>query len=77
MHVPFERVDKKTNEPKSRLEIAIEKKSMVNLVNAYSVSVKVRLTRRVRVRFPQVLTLVLSICSAENRVCTTRTSTLL
>ncbi|KAI0634951.1 UPF0187-domain-containing protein [Trametes polyzona] len=40
VHVPFERVDKKTGEQKSILEISIEKKSMVNLVQAYSVAVK-------------------------------------
>ena len=42
IHVPFERTDKKTGERKSTLEIVIEKKSMVNLVQAYAVSVKVR-----------------------------------
>ena len=41
MHVPFERVDKKTGKAKTTLEMTIEKKSMVNLVQAYSVSVKV------------------------------------
>ena len=41
IHVPFERVDKKTGQTKSTLEMVIEKKSMVNLVQAYSVSVKV------------------------------------
>ena len=41
VHVPFERVDKKTGKAKTTLEITIEKKSMVNLVQAYSVSVKV------------------------------------
>ncbi|KAI0646104.1 UPF0187-domain-containing protein [Trametes meyenii] len=40
VHVPFERMDKKTGEQKSILEISIEKKSMVNLVQAYSVAVK-------------------------------------
>lgn len=42
IHVPFERIDKKTGQQKSTLEIVIEKKSMVNLVQAYAVSVKVR-----------------------------------
>ena len=42
IHVPFERTDKKTGQQKSTLEIVIEKKSMVNLVQAYAVSVKVR-----------------------------------
>ena len=41
IHVPFERIDKKTGQQKSTLEIVIEKKSMINLVQAYSVSVKV------------------------------------
>ncbi|KAH9941269.1 Bestrophin, RFP-TM, chloride channel-domain-containing protein [Epithele typhae] len=40
IHVPFDRTDKKTGQPKSQLEIVIEKKSMVNLIQAYSVSVK-------------------------------------
>ncbi|KAI0764800.1 Bestrophin, RFP-TM, chloride channel-domain-containing protein [Fomes fomentarius] len=40
LHVPFERINKKTGEPMSKLEITIEKKTMVNLVNAYAVSVK-------------------------------------
>ena len=39
--MPFEVVDKKTGKAKTTLEIIIEKKSMVNLVQAYSVSVKV------------------------------------
>ncbi|KAI0691844.1 UPF0187-domain-containing protein [Cytidiella melzeri] len=38
--VPFDRVDKATGEKKSHLEVVIEKKSMINLVQAYSVSVK-------------------------------------
>ena len=42
LHVPSERVDKKTGQVRTKLAIAIEKKSMVNLVQAYSVSVKVR-----------------------------------
>ena len=41
VHVPFERIDKKTNESIPTLQTIIEKKSMVNLVQAYSVSVKV------------------------------------
>ncbi|OSD07776.1 UPF0187-domain-containing protein [Trametes coccinea BRFM310] len=40
VHVPFERVDKQTKQQKSVLEVTIEKKSMVNLVQAYSVAVK-------------------------------------
>ncbi len=44
IHVPFERVDKRTGQQKSVLEITIEKKSMINLVQAYSVAVKVNLT---------------------------------
>ncbi|KAI0819472.1 UPF0187-domain-containing protein [Trametes gibbosa] len=40
IHVPNERADKKTGLQKSILEISIEKKSMVNLVQAYSVAVK-------------------------------------
>ncbi|TFK91914.1 UPF0187-domain-containing protein [Polyporus arcularius HHB13444] len=40
VHVPFDRVDKKTGQPKSKLEVIIEKKSMVNLVQAYAVAVK-------------------------------------
>ncbi|KAI0367174.1 UPF0187-domain-containing protein [Pilatotrama ljubarskyi] len=40
VHVPFERVDKKTGQQKSILEVSIEKKSMVNLVQAYAVAVK-------------------------------------
>ncbi|KAI0353376.1 UPF0187-domain-containing protein [Trametes cingulata] len=40
VHVPFERVDKKTGQQKSVLEVSIEKKSMVNLVQAYAVAVK-------------------------------------
>ncbi|KAL1938826.1 hypothetical protein VTO73DRAFT_11206 [Trametes versicolor] len=40
VHVPFERVDKKTGAVKSMLEVSIEKKSMVNLVQAYAVAVK-------------------------------------
>ena len=41
VHVPFERTDKKTGKAKTTLEMTIEKKSMENLVQAYSVSVKV------------------------------------
>ena len=37
-------MDKKTGQQKSVLEITIEKKSMINLVQAYSVAVKVNLT---------------------------------
>ena len=44
IHVPFERTNKKTGQQKSVLEITIEKKSMINLVQAYSVAVKVNLT---------------------------------
>ncbi|KIP01661.1 hypothetical protein PHLGIDRAFT_340523 [Phlebiopsis gigantea 11061_1 CR5-6] len=40
IHVPFERTDKATGQKKPTLEVVIEKKSMVNLVQAYSVSVK-------------------------------------
>lgn len=40
IHVPFERMNKKTGQQKSVLEITIEKKSMINLVQAYSVAVK-------------------------------------
>ncbi|KIP06316.1 hypothetical protein PHLGIDRAFT_107168 [Phlebiopsis gigantea 11061_1 CR5-6] len=40
IHVPFERVDKETGKQKPALEVVIEKKSMINLVQAYSVSVK-------------------------------------
>ena len=39
--MPFDRVDKKTGRAKTTLEMTIEKKSMINLVQAYSVSVKV------------------------------------
>ncbi|KAI0684547.1 UPF0187-domain-containing protein [Cytidiella melzeri] len=38
--VPFDRVNKATGEKKPHLEVVIEKKSMINLVQAYSVSVK-------------------------------------
>ncbi|TBU24104.1 Bestrophin, RFP-TM, chloride channel-domain-containing protein [Dichomitus squalens] len=40
IHVPFERIDKKTGQRRSNLEVVIEKKSMINLVQAYAVSVK-------------------------------------
>ncbi|TCD62726.1 hypothetical protein EIP91_006524 [Steccherinum ochraceum] len=40
IHVPFERVDKKTGQPMSHLKIIIEKKTMVNLIQAFAVSVK-------------------------------------
>ncbi|KAI0764012.1 UPF0187-domain-containing protein [Trametes elegans] len=40
IHVPFQRVDKQTGQQKSTIEVAIEKKSMVNLVQAYAVAVK-------------------------------------
>ncbi|KAI0330090.1 UPF0187-domain-containing protein [Cubamyces sp. BRFM 1775] len=40
VHVPFQRIDKATGQQKSVLEISIEKKSMVNIVQAYSVAVK-------------------------------------
>jgi ion channel-forming bestrophin family protein len=41
--VPFERVNKTTGEKRPHLEVVIEKKTMINLVQAYSVSVKVLL----------------------------------
>ncbi|EKM56905.1 uncharacterized protein PHACADRAFT_254282 [Phanerochaete carnosa HHB-10118-sp] len=40
IHVPFERTDKATGEKKPHLQVVIEKKSMINLVQAYSVAVK-------------------------------------
>ncbi|GJE86689.1 Bestrophin, RFP-TM, chloride channel-domain-containing protein [Phanerochaete sordida] len=40
IHVPFDRVDKATGEKKPHLQVVIEKKSMINLVQAYSVAVK-------------------------------------
>ncbi|PSR71403.1 hypothetical protein PHLCEN_2v12670 [Hermanssonia centrifuga] len=40
IHVPFDRVDKASGMKKATLPIVIEKKSMINLVQAYSVSVK-------------------------------------
>ncbi|GJE93964.1 Bestrophin, RFP-TM, chloride channel-domain-containing protein [Phanerochaete sordida] len=40
IHVPFERVDKDTGEKKPYLQVVIEKKSMISLVQAYSVAVK-------------------------------------
>ncbi|KAI0088809.1 UPF0187-domain-containing protein [Irpex rosettiformis] len=40
IHVPFERVNKATGEKRPHLEVVIEKKSMINLVQAYSVAVK-------------------------------------
>ncbi|KAJ3519224.1 hypothetical protein NM688_g9332 [Phlebia brevispora] len=40
IHVPFDRVDKATGQKKPTLQVVIEKKSMINLVQAYSVSVK-------------------------------------
>jgi len=40
IHVPFERADKATGKAKPHLEVVIEKKSMINLVQAYAVSVK-------------------------------------
>jgi len=40
IHVPFDRTDKTTGEVRSTLHMMIEKKSMVNLVQAFSVSVK-------------------------------------
>lgn len=40
IHVPFERTDKVTGEVRTTLHMMIEKKSMVNLVQAFSVSVK-------------------------------------
>ncbi|KAI0076497.1 UPF0187-domain-containing protein [Panus rudis PR-1116 ss-1] len=40
IHVPFERTDKTTGEKKPMLEVMIEKKTMVNLIQAFSVSVK-------------------------------------
>ena len=39
-------MDKKTGQQKSVLEISIEKKSMVNIVQAYSVAVKVATSHR-------------------------------
>lgn len=41
IHVPDERMDKAGNKTKSLLECTIEKKSMVNLIHAFSVAVKV------------------------------------
>ncbi|KAI0337625.1 UPF0187-domain-containing protein [Trametopsis cervina] len=40
IQVPFERTNKATGQKKPHLEVVIEKKSMINLVQAYSVSVK-------------------------------------
>ena len=40
--MPFERINKTTGEKRPHLEVVIEKKSMINLVQAYSVAVKVR-----------------------------------
>ncbi|KAI0776370.1 Bestrophin, RFP-TM, chloride channel-domain-containing protein [Irpex lacteus] len=40
IHVPFDRVNKATGEKRPHLEVVIEKKSMINLVQAYSVAVK-------------------------------------
>ncbi|KAH8083315.1 Bestrophin, RFP-TM, chloride channel-domain-containing protein [Cristinia sonorae] len=40
IHAPFERVDKKTNQPLTHVRIVIEKKTMINLIQGFSVSVK-------------------------------------
>ncbi|CAL1709226.1 unnamed protein product [Somion occarium] len=40
LHVPFDRVDKATGNKKPMLEVMIEKKSMINLIQAFSVAVK-------------------------------------
>jgi predicted membrane chloride channel (bestrophin family) len=40
VHVPHERVDKVTKEKVPTIKVVVEKKSMINLVQAYSVSIK-------------------------------------
>lgn len=40
IHVPFERTNKDTKEKMSHLQVVIEKKSMINLIQAYPVAVK-------------------------------------
>jgi predicted membrane chloride channel (bestrophin family) len=40
IHVPFKRVDSETKETKPILESVIEKKSIINLIQAFSVSIK-------------------------------------
>lgn len=43
IHVPNERLDKGQNKVQTTLESVIEKKTMINLVQAFSVAIKVRL----------------------------------
>ncbi len=76
LHVPFERINKKTGEPMSTLEITIEKKTMVNLVNAYAFSVKVRLFHWVVLLHMLTVHSLRSICFVASLGSTMRISTL-
>ena len=78
IHVPSEREEweSKTGHPKTQLEIIIEKKSMIKLVQAVSVAIKASATLII----PTNLLLngfLLSTCFAASLAFTTRTYTLL